>query len=357
MSAHLAVSHADEPPSGVVPITESADLDGDRMADTIISLPSGGGLGDGEEVGKVIVHSSQGGQVEINGGAAGDYFGSAVADVGDINGDGYHDLLIGAPGAANGRGRAFVFHGPFDAQENASLSISDAGMVFAPPHEGEIEFGTAVRPVTSANCDPFPDLAIGGYIIDAGGANIGFVTYVISGFDGSSLYRIVDGPLDPWHEQAGDSDGDGDVDHADNYVVTRNQGLQLPTLTRRDGDFDGDADVDATDLAAVQSNWGYNHFGGISACVPGCPPNPPQGYHCVERCWGDFVVVPINVWPECRPIMCPTARFPTSGGVGHRGCHPCLPRNHGQRAVGSARRRRAHRDSRSHRQHVPFPRH
>src|SRR6185436_3644865 len=38
-------------------------------------------------------------------------FGSALAGVGDLNGDGYADIVVGAPGHSSQGGAAFSFHG------------------------------------------------------------------------------------------------------------------------------------------------------------------------------------------------------------------------------------------------------
>ncbi len=42
------------------------------------------------------------------------HFGYSVATAGDVNGDGYSDVIVGAPSTTTGRrdeGRAFVYHG------------------------------------------------------------------------------------------------------------------------------------------------------------------------------------------------------------------------------------------------------
>ena len=51
----------------------------------------------------------------VTGVAAGTLFGASVASAGDVNGDGYADVIVGAPGYNDGVtgavGRAYVFLG------------------------------------------------------------------------------------------------------------------------------------------------------------------------------------------------------------------------------------------------------
>jgi len=77
----------------------------------------------------------------LTGEAGGDYFGWVSADIGDVDNDGAHDFVVGAPfNAVGGRsaGRAYVYSGKTGAQlflgtgENRSLlgfSVSNAGDV------------------------------------------------------------------------------------------------------------------------------------------------------------------------------------------------------------------------------------
>src|SRR4051812_12660721 len=47
----------------------------------------------------------------IDGANANDLAGYSVAEAGDVNGDGFSDIIIGAPGAATNTGEAFVVFG------------------------------------------------------------------------------------------------------------------------------------------------------------------------------------------------------------------------------------------------------
>ncbi len=92
------------------------------------------------------------------GGQAGAAFGSAVSTAGDINGDGFDDVIIGAPmldtAAGEDTGAAYVYLG--SASGLASLPVWDV----AGPHAGA-EFGAAVSTAGRVNNDSFADVVIG----------------------------------------------------------------------------------------------------------------------------------------------------------------------------------------------------
>ena len=84
------------------------------------------------------------------------FFGSAVAFVPDVNGDGFDELLVGAyrhPGEGPVAGRAYLFLGgdPVDAV---------ADLVLTGPGEGSY-FGRAVAGLGDVNADGFGDFAVG----------------------------------------------------------------------------------------------------------------------------------------------------------------------------------------------------
>jgi hypothetical protein len=78
------------------------DLDGDGRGDLVVGASLSDAKGSG--AGSAYVYSGATGALlwTLRGEASGDAFGYAVADAGDVNGDGASDVLVGAPGADAG---------------------------------------------------------------------------------------------------------------------------------------------------------------------------------------------------------------------------------------------------------------
>jgi hypothetical protein len=121
---------------------------------------------------------------QINGEAAGDLAGRCVSAAGDINGDGFEDLIIGAPEAdPNGTnsGAAYVIFGraTFSATFNLSSLNGVNGFRIDGERAGD-HFGRSVSAAGDFNGDLFPDLIIGAPAADIHGSNSG-AAYLIFG--------------------------------------------------------------------------------------------------------------------------------------------------------------------------------
>ena len=166
----------------------------------------------------------------LEGVAAGDASGYAVSDAGDVNGDGFDDVVVGAPGAdPNGEpsGASYVVFGKasgFPASINLSTLNGNNGFRLDGVAAGDSS-GAAVSTAGDVNGDGFDDLVVGAFSADPNGSNSG-ASYVVlgkaSGFaaslnlstlDGMNGFRL-DGSVADDHSgravsAAGDINGDG----------------------------------------------------------------------------------------------------------------------------------------------------
>ena len=156
-------------------VATGGDVNGDGYTDLLVSAPL-------ESVVYVFNGSSAGVPTAFNGalrkvinttsGPVG--FGTAVASAGDGNNDGYADVIIGAPGASmtGGLDLAYVFHGGAAGLANTAAGSSTAHQrSFSTTYTSQL--GTAVGGTMDLNGDGYDDLLVG-----APGAN---TTYLYAG--------------------------------------------------------------------------------------------------------------------------------------------------------------------------------
>jgi hypothetical protein len=237
------------------PVAAAGDVNGDGQPDLIVGENHDG---DASDPGRAYVHFGGTGSdgvpdLILTGETPGDWFGSSVAGAGDVNGDGYDDLLIsGHMNDADGEnvGRAYIFLGGEHPDAVADLVLRGEAPVDL--------FGYSVSGAGDLNRDGYDDFMVGASLNDAGGWDAGRV-YVY--FGGPTLDTTPDLVLTgSWGSNFGRAlAGVGDLsgDNYDDFVV----GAHNAGGTGQAYVFNGGATPDAIADLTLSGESGGDRFG------------------------------------------------------------------------------------------------
>lgn len=180
------------------------DINGDGRADVIVGAPQYVGVGAGSGMARVFSGLNGTPLMTFLGENAGDNLGYAVGRAGDVNNDGVGDVIVGAPGAGlngAGSGIARVFCGASASVLHTFVGASSMDRL-----------GHSVAGPGDLNGDGHADLIVGAPFHDANGSNSG-AAYVYCGATGAILYTFLGDQagdrLGSSVAGAGDVNGDG----------------------------------------------------------------------------------------------------------------------------------------------------
>ena len=234
-------------------IAPLGDFDGDGVPDIVVGAPGDNGgtvYSPGGSAIHILLMNSDGtvrDSVRIADGAGGgptlpgDQFGSSLASIGDLDGDGITDLVVGAVSDDTGgtnRGAVYVLflNSTGTVREFAKIADSTGGGPILANGDG---FGSSIASVGDLDGDGISDLAVGATGDDTGGSAKGAVHI---------LYMNSDGSVRSSHKIAEGLNGGPSLGNFDSF------GFSLASL----GDVDGDGLADLAVGASFDNSKGAN---------------------------------------------------------------------------------------------------
>jgi hypothetical protein len=197
-------------------VASAGDVNGDGYSDVVVSAYTFTNGETSEGQASLYLGSASGLSMTpawtAEGNQANAGFGSSVATAGDVNGDGYSDVVVGAWGFSNGEsreGRAFLYLGSASGL-NATAAWTAEG------NQASAEFGFSVATAGDVNCDGYSDVLVGVRLFDNGETDEGQALLFLgsaSGLSPTPAWTAESNQATAWFgvsvSSAGDVNGDG----------------------------------------------------------------------------------------------------------------------------------------------------
>ena len=179
-------------------VAGAGDLNGDGFGDVVIGAFNAS-VGARMNIGTATVYHGSAMGIGVMptrtlvGAAAGDTFGYSVANAGDVNGDGFYDLIVGAsaadPGSRVDAGTASVFYG-------SAMSVAMAPNVTLEGVAASNAFGRSASSAGDINGDGYSEVIVGAFLASPNMRNSAGAASVFNGSASGTVMaptRVLEG--------------------------------------------------------------------------------------------------------------------------------------------------------------------
>jgi len=138
-----------------ISVSTAGDVNNDGFDDVIIGAPYYSSVAGRAYIcygGSSMDNSAD---VITTGEAGNNYFGGSVSSAGDVNNDGYSDIIVGAEGLINYTGKAYIFYGGANMNNESDVKLNGEGI--------NTYFGNSVSTAGDINADGYSDVLVGAY--------------------------------------------------------------------------------------------------------------------------------------------------------------------------------------------------
>jgi len=215
-------------------VSSAGDVDNDGMGDILIGAYGNGSLGGqaylilGGSLGSTSSIDLSAADYDFYGADSYDYAGIDVSSAGDVDADGFDDILIGANGNDDGGNNAGSAHLILGGSRSVTTSIDLSTADYSFIGEGDNESaGRSVSGAGDVNADGFDDILIGAHTNSDGGSSAGKGYLILGSSLGSTTtvdlsaadYSFVGEAASDWAAFSVSSAGDVDDDGQDDVLI------------------------------------------------------------------------------------------------------------------------------------------
>ena len=149
-------------------VSTAGDVNDDGYSDVIV-----GASGYSSDTGRAYIYyggasMNNAADVTMTGEAISDNFGVSVSTAGDVNGDGYSDVIVGAHQYSSNTGRAYIYYG--------GVSMDNASDVTMTGEATNNAFGLSVSTAGDVNGDGYSDVIVGAWASSSTGKAYIYIT-------------------------------------------------------------------------------------------------------------------------------------------------------------------------------------